>query len=48
MEYQLREQLKLNLDLENSKRDQIEQNQELLKNYEEKESQVFELIRKRY
>jgi hypothetical protein len=41
MEYQLREQLKLNLDLENSKRDQIEQNQELLKNYEEKESQVF-------
>ena len=47
MEYQLREQVKLNLDLENSKRDQIEQNQELLKNYEEKESQVFELIRKR-
>jgi hypothetical protein len=39
--------LKLNHNLEESKRKQIEQNQELLKNYEEKESQVFEHIRKR-
>jgi hypothetical protein len=47
MEYQLKEQLKLNHDLEESKSKQIEQNQELLKHYEEKESQVFEHIRKR-
>ena len=47
MEYQTREQLKLNHDLEESKRKQIEQNQELVKHYEEKESQVFEHIRKR-
>ena len=47
MEYQLREQLKLNHNLEESKRKQIKQNQELLKHYEEKESQVFEHIRKR-
>ena len=46
MEYQLREQLKLNQDLGESKRKQIEQNQEVLKHYEEKESQVFEHIRK--
>ena len=46
MEYQIREQLKLNDDLEESKRKQIEQNQELLKHYEEKESQVSENIRK--
>ena len=47
MEYQVREQLKLNDDLEESKGKQIEQNQELLKHYEEKESQVFEHVRKR-
>ena len=47
MEYQLREQLKLNDDLEELKRKQIEQNQELLKHYEEKESQVYEHVRKR-
>ena len=47
MEYQLREQLKLNHDLEESERKQFEQNQELLKHYGEKESQVFEHIRKR-
>ena len=47
MKYQLREQFKLNHDLEESKRKQIEQNQELLKHYEERESQVFEHIRKR-
>ena len=46
MEYQLREQLKLNHDLEESKRKQIEKNKELIKHYEEKESQVSEHIRK--
>ena len=46
MEYQLREQLKLNHDLEESKREQNDQNQELLKHCEEKDSQVFEHIRK--
>ena len=46
MEYQVREQLKLNHDLEESKRKQIDQYQELLKHCEEKDSQVFEHIRK--
>ena len=46
-DYQLREQIKLNHDLEESKRKLIDQNQDLLKHYEEKEAQVFEYIRKR-
>ena len=48
MDYQLSEQAKFNHDLEESKKKLIEQNQDLLKHYEEKEAQVFEYIRKRY
>ena len=48
MEYQLREQMKINHDLEESERKQIQHNEELLKHYEEKEAHVFEYIRKRY